>query len=279
MPNWNQPFDIYNNYNCTDNFNPFGVVMITNKIYRKYFPWGDCLRCKIRNEFPEKRCYLQEDENGHRVCKLRFKDYTASGSLVVQTRGLGREGDKESLWIRTGNAAWLYYHKIQCIYRPSNENRTMLHHIEADPFDNRGHRCKIVDFHEDIHGRQTMISTSIVKLTLLASRRDTPFSVARDILQEIKRLQRLYKKEVGNVNDSERVFRIIEIQYEVMKGNMSIERGQLNLEKLKAAYPPGFQENNDLRKMRKNGQQIIDLNSEREKTENAVQDIQQLAVR
>ena len=263
MPNWEQPFDIYNNYNCTDNFNPFGVVMITTEMMRKYFPLNDCFFCKVRNEEPLKFCYSQTDTNGHRICKLRQKDYRGAGVFVVQTRGLGREGDKESLWLRTGNVAWLYKNKVKCIFRASNENRTMLHHVNGDPFNNHWRNCRIVDFHEDIHGELKSISTSIAKLLLLASGTRVPLDVARDIMHEVKRLKRTHKKVQEGVEDSKRVFSIIEVQYDVMAGNLSIDKAQLKLERLQAAYPPGFQETVDLRKMRKNGQQIIDLNYER----------------
>jgi len=263
MPNWEQPFDIYNNFNCTDNFNPFNVTCITKSMMEKYFPLEDCFICKVKNEDPLKFCYSQLDKNGHPVCKLRLKDYTNSGSLVVQTRGLGKEGDKESLWIRSGNMAWLYKNKIKCIYRPSNENRTMLHHISGNPFNNKGINCAIIDFHEDLHGQLRSISTSIAKLLIIASGPRVTIDVARDVLYEIKRLQRVYKKAVYGVKDSTRVFQIIEIIYSVMNGNTSTDRAQLKLEALGAAYPPGFQENVDLRSLRKTGQQIIDLNHER----------------
>ena len=42
MPDWNHPYDPYNNYNTTDNFNPYGITEITPEIMNRCFPYKAC---------------------------------------------------------------------------------------------------------------------------------------------------------------------------------------------------------------------------------------------
>lgn len=251
MPNWNQPFDIYNN-NKWDNFNPYDVPYPSERHKIKYFPYDDyCSMCMLDLEVPKRSCY------GTSICKQRRKDHSA-GKDVVLLRSLGKEKDYDSILIRSGNFNWLYARRVKLWIRPSTENGLALHHKKGNPFDNRASEVAIVDKHEAIHGHLRILQKQIFDLQLLASK--TPDPLKKEYQHQILKLQRQYEKEAENISDSSRVFRIIEILTDVLSGNTNVLKAQKQLENLKAAFPleiKQVKEYNDMRKMKGKHEQIL----------------------
>jgi len=257
MPNWNNLYDIYNN--TGDNFNPYGVRVITKDHIKKYFPYGEiCQQCMLDFELPQKVCFKSD------ICKTRIKDQSACKTYVL-ARSLGREKDYDSLNIRTGNMTWLFVNKIQLILRACNENGLELHHIMANPYDNRGKMVALVDKHSVIHGHLKSLITRIGSLITIANKipeyRD-------DIFNEIQKLQVLYKKMQKGVSDSPRVYKIIDINTQVIQGRMPIIDAQRRLEDIEAAIPQDVKEKYDLRKIKNKQKKIIEF--ERRKSSNAI---------
>ena len=234
MPDWTQKYDIYNN--TCDNFNPRGVKCITDSIMKKYFPYGEvCMKCLCKFEQPQRVCF------GTDICLIRNKDEKLPDVILCK----GVRGDNDTLQIRSGNMTWLHHHRVPFILRACNENGLTLHHIDGNPFNNCWWNVVMTDIHESFHGEKRSFSTAITNLIIESSQVQSV-----TLLKEIERLKRVYKKYVGGITDSPRVWKIINIINQVLQGTKSVEDAQKQLEDLSAAFPIGVKGRVDFRKIK-----------------------------
>jgi len=265
MPNWNQPFDLYNN--TCDNFNPWNITHITKELMDKYFPYDICQECMLQFERPSRICF------GTDICKLRTKDNGPCKTFVL-TKGSRKKDSRLSLTIRTGNLVWLYKNKVPFILRACNENGLELHHKNGNPYNNRWYNVVLVDKHAKIHGELRRVS-KVIESLIFTARKFPEFN--KDIYNSIKKLQITHKNMAEGVKDSPRVFKIIDIVTQVLRGTKPIYDAQRELEDIEAAFSSTIVENYDLRKVKGKQKQIIDFERQKGKN-NAIQNVQQLVI-
>jgi len=263
MPDWRHPYDPYNNYNTTDNFNPYGIIEITPDIMARCFPFEACFTCDLGHKTPLKACY------GTKICKLRIKDKHNPTYVITKGR---QPGEPKSLAItmRSGQMTWNYYHQTKVIFRAGNETGTALHHRDGNPFNNSGENMAVVNTHEQHHGFLRSFNKSLKELEDICNylQDDKPLKRA------IAKLEKVYEY-MHDIPDDPRVFKIIEVFDKYRKGYITKEEGEAQLEKLNASIPSEILEKYDMRKIKYNNEHILEYERRRE---DAVQGVQFLVV-
>jgi hypothetical protein len=264
MPNWNQPFDPYNNTKC-DNYNAVNVVKITDKHIEIYFPYEACWTCALQHEVPRKICYETE------VCQLRIKDKYMSD--VVVTKSLHGDLRQYSIHMRTALMGWLYFHDTPLIFRAGNETGTVLHHKDSNPYNNHYTNIIITDMHEKHHGYLRSFRSAIDIIT----EESKLVKDNRVILKQLDSLNRVYDYIQLEITDSPRVFMIIEVWDQFIKGHVSREEAETLLERLEASLPTEIIREYDMRTIKYRIEQILQFERSKEGVD-AIQDVQQLVI-
>jgi len=263
MPDFNKPWDPYNHYNTTDNFNPFNIKTITPEIMARNFPYEACFYCKLGAEDPLKICY------GSEICRLRIKD--KRNPTYVQTMGR-QPGEDKSLCItmRSGQMAWNFYHNLPIIFRAGNETGTVLHHKNRNPFNNHWTNISITDKHEKHHGIMRSFDSVIKEL----NKESQSIVDNKHINKQIFKLKTIYS-HLEDIPDTPRVFIIVEIFNNFMKGYINQEQAEDQLERVDASLGE-YLKNYDMRTIKYNNKHILEY--ERRIKHNAIQNIQQLVI-
>jgi len=264
MPNWNQPFDPYNNTKC-DNYNAVDVMKITDKHIEIYFPYDACWTCALQYEVPRKICYDTE------VCKLRIKDVRMSD--VVVTKSLHGDLRQYSIHMRSGLMGWLYDRDKPLIFRPGNETGTVLHHKDGNAYNNHYTNVVITDIHEKHHGYLRSFRSAIDIIT----KESKTIRDNRVISKQLDLLSRVYDYMQLEITDSPRVFMIIEVWDQFIKEKISRGEAEKLLETMEASLPTEIIREYDMRTIKYRIEQILKYERNLEKSD-AVQDIQLLAL-
>jgi hypothetical protein len=257
MPDWKHPYDPYNHYNTTDDFNRHGVKKITKEIMNHYFPYKDCFYCALQYDNPVKICF------GSKVCKLRIKDSVMK--TCVLTRGY-KPGDDKSLCITliTGQMAWLFYNDVPIIFRAGNETGTVLHHLNENPYNNHYSNIGVVDKHEKLHGMLRSFSLAIdgiqEEINLLGGN--------KNIKGYVKKLSKVCD-HFHKVQDSPRVPMIINVFDNFIKGNITQAEGEKTLRKLDASLGKHIKKY-DMRKIKYNNKRILEFEEGLQGSPNAI---------
>jgi hypothetical protein len=254
MPIWETPFDPYNN-NKWDNFNPMNVKKITKKHIDIYFPYDECWTCKLQYSDPLRVCFNTD------VCNLRIKDVRMKN--VVVTSALRGELRKYSIHMRSGLMGWLYKNECPIIFRPGNETGTVLHHKDENPFNNHWSNITIIDKHEAHHGNLRTFRRAIDKI----NNETINLRDARTIKKQVILLKNVYKYFQMEVTDSPRVFMIIELWNQYIKGNIKKEEAEKALIKFEAALPVEILREYDMRTIKYRLNQILDYEKNKESIE------------
>lgn len=230
MPNFNQPFDLFNN--TKDNFNPYNIFGPTEYIIRRAFPKGvRCQKCPV-----DPRVVKGCDFAGTDKCGLRIKDKHNPTYIITK-------GGPDLVTIRSGNLSWLIEHDIPFWVRACRENHTDLHHLDRDPFNNTGKNVALADDHPYFHGVLTSLETTVNNLIELHEQNPNLI-----LQREIKRLRRNFNKVTTFITDSPRIWQIIEINKKFINNELTEQQCFDLLYKLDAADP---NPDRDLRVIRK----------------------------
>jgi hypothetical protein len=264
MPNWNQPFDPYNNTRW-DNYNAMNVEKITDKHIELYFPYDACWTCKLQYDSPLKVCYDTD------ICKLRIKDKHMKD--VVVTKSLHGEFREYSIHMRSGLMGWLWHNNAPIIFRPGNETGTVLHHKDLNPYNNHWSNVCIPDKHESHHGNLRSFRSALDKINEETRSLRDP----RVIRKQIDLLENVYEYMKMEVPDSPRVFITMEIWNQFLKGKLTKRQTSKALERVQTYLPTDIIREYDMRTIKYRLEQILDYERNKE-NRNAVQNVHQLVI-
>ncbi len=188
--NFENLYDPFNKVSDVNNFNSGNHKSVTDEIYNIYIKKDECFTCDLGIGKNKKPSCISE-------CLFRSHNQTDKITCIV-TRSF-RHG--KSIHMRRGLLIWNYFNNKGFIFRPTNSNGFILHHINQNQFDERPENLIMLtrSFHTSIHSRLENLAKLIGKLN--------EQNIEKELVDEIKKIE--HETRYNIKNDSQ-VFVLIE---------------------------------------------------------------------
>ena len=220
--------DLFNT--TTENFNPHGVVRITEDLVRYYAPYHD-------NPDPKKNCrtclieLLNENDRPDcfKLCKMTMRGTETQNKNKNQyytcETVLSTPNNPHPITIRRAQMFWLYDNEVQIIIRGTRKNRIVIHHRDGNPYNDSKGNLSMVTKHSYRHGCITRLN-SIMKMAIEAKQilgQKSP-RILTEMIQKI--IEVITRVEDIIASDSPDVWRIIYINHLLLDNKISFQECQ-----------------------------------------------------
>ena len=182
------------------NCNPYNIQLITEDIIDYYIQTPLCWSCSIEDGPRPSLC------NNQFECRFwTHKLSKTEGHICIECRK--KRNEIKSIELGRHNLAWLWYNKIGFIFRSTRSNRTILHHINCDRYDDTpGNHCLLeTGFHTKYHQKIENIKKQFLNYDITTQQ------------EEIESLNKYYTDLLKVDNDISIMKMIRDIQIDINK--------------------------------------------------------------